>query len=91
MPADNNPMRNAAPGQGGLVMLNSFGSMFGSALVAAPVVGYLVWALATGAATWPLVFAGPLYGAAVAALGLRLAAGRLLERLPEILAKAVER
>ncbi|MEV0187809.1 transporter [Kitasatospora purpeofusca] len=91
MPADNNPMRNAAPGQGGLVMLNSFGSMFGSALVAAPVVGYLVWALATGAVTWPLLFAGPLYGAAVADLGLRLAAGRLLERLPEILAKAVER
>ncbi|MFB6892086.1 transporter [Kitasatospora sp. NPDC056327] len=91
MPADNNPMRNAAPGQGGLVMLNSFGSMFGSVLVAAPVVGWLAWALATDAPAWPLLFAGPLYGALVATLGLRLAAGRLLERLPEILAKAVER
>ncbi|MET8697623.1 transporter [Kitasatospora sp. NPDC004723] len=91
MPADNNPMRNAAPGQGGLVMLNSFGSMFGSVLLASPAIGYLGWALATDAPTWPLLFAGPLYGAVVAALGLRLAAGRLLERLPEILAKAVER
>ncbi|MEV6972908.1 transporter [Kitasatospora sp. NPDC093806] len=91
MPADNNPMRNAAPGQGGLVMLNSFGSMFGSALVAGPVIGYLAWALATDAPTWPVLLAGPLYGALVAVLGLRLAAGRLLERLPEILTKAVER
>ncbi len=91
MPADNNPMRNAAPGQGGLVMLNSFGSMFGSVVVAAPVVAYLGWALATDAATWPVLLVGPVYGAAVAAAGLRLAAGRLLERLPEILAKAVER
>ncbi|MFF2349207.1 transporter [Kitasatospora sp. NPDC058115] len=91
MPADNNPMRNAAPGQGGLVMLNSFGSMFGSVVVASPAIGYLAWALAAGAPTWPLLLAGPLYGAVIATLGLRLAAGRLLERLPEILAKAVER
>ncbi|MER7702765.1 transporter [Kitasatospora sp. NPDC097605] len=91
MPADNNPMRNAAPGQGGLVMLNSFGSMFGSVIVASPAIGYLAWAIAADAPTWPLLLAGPLYGALIATLGLRLAAGRLLERLPEILAKAVER
>ncbi|MFE7560323.1 transporter [Kitasatospora sp. NPDC057500] len=91
MPADNNPMRNAAPGQGGLVMLNSFGSMFGSVVVASPAVAYLAWALTTDSPTWPLLLAGPLYGALIATLGLRLAAGRLLERLPEILARAVER
>ncbi|GAA1400558.1 transporter [Kitasatospora putterlickiae] len=91
MPADNNPMRNAAPGQGGLVMLNSFGSMFGSVIVASPAIAYLAWALATDAPTWPLLLAGPLYGTLIATLGLRLAAGRLLERLPEILTKAVER
>ncbi|WP_369183843.1 hypothetical protein [Streptomyces sp. Y1] len=34
---------------------------------------------------------GPAYGALIAALGIRLAADRLLERLPEILAKAIER
>ncbi|MFI6845512.1 transporter [Kitasatospora sp. NBC_00085] len=91
MPADNNPMRNAAPGQGGLVLLNSFGSMFGAVLVSAPVAGYLGWALATDGPAWPVVLLGPLYGALVAFLGVRLAAGRLLERIPEILAKTVER
>ncbi|MEE1828925.1 transporter [Streptomyces sp. BE20] len=91
MPADNNPMRNAAPGQGGLVMVNSFGSIFGSAVLASPVAGYLGWALAADGPTWPVLLVGPAYGALVAALGLRLAAGRLLERLPEILAKTVER
>ncbi|MFD0272428.1 transporter [Kitasatospora sp. NPDC127111] len=91
MPADNNPMRNAAPGQAGLVMLNSFGSMFGAALLSTPVAGYLGWALITDGPAWPLLLAGPLYGALVAFLGIRLAAGRLLERVPEILAKTVER
>ncbi|WP_406199572.1 transporter [Kitasatospora sp. NBC_01560] len=91
MPSDSNPMRNAAPGQGGLVMLNSFGSMFGAALLAAPVGGYLGWALVTDGPAWPVLLLGPLYGALVAVLGVRLAAGRLLERIPEILAKTVER
>ncbi|MEV7772042.1 transporter [Kitasatospora sp. NPDC086791] len=91
MPADSNPMRNAAPGQGGLVMLNSFGSMFGVALLALPVGGYLGWALLSDGPSWPVLLIGPLYGALVAVLGVRMAAARLLERAPEILAKAVER
>ncbi|MFJ2776065.1 MULTISPECIES: transporter [unclassified Kitasatospora] len=91
MPADSNPMRNAAPGQGGLVMLNSFGSVFGATLLCLPVTGYLGWALITDGPAWPVLLLGPLYGALVAVLGIRLAAGRLLERGPEILAKAVER
>ncbi|WP_329488151.1 transporter [Kitasatospora sp. NBC_01246] len=91
MPSDNNPMRNAAPGQGGLVMLNSFGSMFGAALLSLPVSGYLGWALLSDGPAWPVLALGLLYGALVAFLGIRLAAGRLLERAPEILAKAVER
>ncbi|MFE6052042.1 transporter [Kitasatospora sp. NPDC056446] len=91
MPADSNPMRNAAPGQSGLVLLNSFGSMIGVALLALPVVGYLGWALLSDAPSWPVLLVGPLYGALVAVLGVRMAATRLLERAPEILAKAVER
>ncbi|MFE3107448.1 transporter [Kitasatospora indigofera] len=91
MPADGNPMRNAAPGQSGLTLLNSFGSMVGVLLLALPVGGYLAWALADGGPAWPVLLLGPLYGAGAAALGVRLAAGRLLGRLPEILAKAVER
>ncbi|WP_037898968.1 hypothetical protein [Streptomyces sp. NRRL S-350] len=91
MPADSNPMRNAAPGQSGLVMLNSFGSMFGVAVLALPVGGYLAWALTSDGPNWPVLLVGPLYGALVAVLGVRLAATRLLERTPEILAKAVQR
>ncbi|WP_459647339.1 transporter [Kitasatospora sp. Ki12] len=91
MPADSNPMRNAAPGQGGLIMLNSFGSMVGVALLALPVGGYLGWALLSDGPSWPVLLIGPLYGALVAVLGVRTAATRLLERTPEILAKAVER
>ncbi|MFG3226591.1 transporter [Kitasatospora sp. NPDC048194] len=91
MPADSNPMRNAAPGQGGLILLNQFGSMIGVALLTLPVGGYLLWALASDGPTWPVLLLGPLYGGLVGALGLRLAATRLLERTPEILAKAIER
>ncbi|MFJ2576293.1 transporter [Kitasatospora aureofaciens] len=91
MPADSNPMRNAAPGQSGLVLLNQFGSMFGVALLALPIGGYLLWALTGDGPTWPLLLLGPLYGALVAYAGIRLAAVRLLERTPEILAKAIER
>ncbi|MER7766211.1 transporter [Kitasatospora sp. NPDC096140] len=91
MPADSNPMRNAAPGQSGLVMLNSFGSMIGVALLALPVGGYLGWALISDGPSWPVLLIGPLYGALVAVLGVRMAATRLLERAPEILATAVER
>ncbi|SOB83580.1 transporter [Streptomyces sp. 1331.2] len=91
MPADSNPMRNAAPGQGGLILLNQFGSMVGVALLTLPVGGYLAWALLSGGPSWPVLLIGALYGALVAVVGVRLAAARLLERIPEILAKAIER
>ncbi|MFE3874330.1 transporter [Kitasatospora sp. NPDC059146] len=91
MPADSNPMRNAAPGQGGLILLNQFGSMLGVAVLSLPVGGYLLWALLSDGPTWPLLLLGPAYGALVATLGIRLAAPRLLERVPEIMAKAIER
>ncbi len=91
MPADSNPMRNAAAGQGGVVMLNSFGSMIGVGLLTLPVIAVLAALLLSGGPAWLLLAVGPLYGAALATLGLRLAANRLLDRLPEILATAVER
>ncbi|GAA3028287.1 transporter [Kitasatospora albolonga] len=86
LPADSNPMRNAAPGQGGLVMLNTFGSMLLAALIASPV-ALLMLVLPE----WTVLPGGLLYGALFAVLGTRLAAARLLERLPEILATAIER
>ncbi|MFC9325309.1 transporter [Kitasatospora sp. NPDC057015] len=91
MPADNSPMRSAAPGQGGLTLLNTFGSMVGVLLLGLPVGGYLLWASAGHGPAWAVLPLGPLYGALAVVLGIRIAAGRLLGRLPEILAKAVER
>ncbi|MEU9133237.1 transporter [Kitasatospora sp. NPDC048540] len=91
MPADGNPMRGAAPGQTGVVLLNSFGSMVGVAVLASPVGALLLWLLGDGGPAWTVLAAGPLYGVLVAALGVRIAAGRLVGRLPEILAVVVER
>ncbi|GAA1159767.1 ABC-2 type transport system permease protein [Kitasatospora gansuensis] len=86
MPADSNPMRNAAPGQGGVVLLNTFGSMLGVLVITGPV-ALLLFALPG----WALLPIGIGFGALLAVGGTRLAAGRLLERLPEILATAIER
>ncbi|MEV4556580.1 transporter [Kitasatospora sp. NPDC049285] len=91
LPADGNPMRNAAPGQNGVVMLNAFGSMIGVAVLCLPVGALLGWLLLDHRAAWPVLPVGVLYGAALALLGMRLAAGRLLTRSPEILARVVER
>ncbi|MER8183931.1 transporter [Kitasatospora sp. NPDC094015] len=91
MPADGNPMRGAAPGQTGVVLLNSFGSMVGVAVLTLPVGGLLLWLLDSGGPAWTVLPAGPVYGALVAVGGLRFAAGRLLDRLPEILAVVTER
>lgn len=91
MPADGNPMQNAAPGQTGLVLANMVGSLVGTSVLTLPL-GILALALhlADGPA-WALLPVGALYGAGVAALGIRIAAARLLRRLPEVLASVVER
>ncbi|MGK4581336.1 transporter [Kitasatospora sp. HPMI-4] len=91
MPADSNPMRSAAPGQSGLVLLNGFGSMIGVALLNLPLGGVLGWLLVSHGPSWVVLPIGLCYGAAVAALGVALAAPRLLSRLPEILNTAIER
>ncbi|MFF4343572.1 transporter [Kitasatospora sp. NPDC001540] len=91
LPADGNPMRNAAPGQNGAVMLNAFGSMVGVAVLCLPVGALLGFLLLGHRPAWPLLPAGALYGAGLALLGIRLASGRLLGRAPEILAKVIER
>ncbi|MGW4694562.1 transporter [Kitasatospora cineracea] len=91
LPADGNPMRNAAPGQNGAVMLNAFGSMIGVALLCLPFGALLGFLLLGHHPAWPVLPVGVLYGAGAALLGIRLASGRLLARAPEILAKVVER
>ncbi|MGW4383693.1 transporter [Kitasatospora sp. NPDC004531] len=91
LPADGNPMRSAAPGQNGVVMLNAFGSMFGVLLGCAPVGVALGVLVATDRALWPVLPLGVLYGAALALLGIRVASAGLIKRLPEILARVIER
>ncbi|MFC5640569.1 transporter [Kitasatospora cinereorecta] len=91
MPVDASPMRSAAPGQSGVVLLNTFGAMLGVALLTLPLGGALLWFALADLPTWPLLPLGLAYGAGLAALGLHLAARRLPGRVPEILAHAIER
>ncbi|SHL93487.1 transporter [Actinacidiphila paucisporea] len=83
-----NPFANAAPGQSGLVMLNVFGGTVAGTALCLPVLGPVIALHLTGhhAFLWLALPVGALYGAALAALSLRLTAPRLLDRLPEILA-----
>ncbi|MCQ4207005.1 transporter [Streptomyces longispororuber] len=80
--------KNVAPGQAGLAWISIFGGMVAAALLCAPVLALTVTLHATGADNWSwlLLPVGTAYGAAVAVLGLRLAAPRTAARLPEILA-----
>ncbi|MFD8593796.1 transporter [Kitasatospora sp. NPDC059646] len=91
LPADGNPMRSAAPGQNGVVMANAFGSMIGVVVGCLPVGALLGFLLLGHHPAWLLLPVGLLYGAAMVLLGIRVAAGGLLKRLPEILAKVIER
>ncbi|MGA5701282.1 transporter [Peterkaempfera bronchialis] len=91
MPADGSPMQNAAPGQSALVMGNMLGSMVGVLALCVPLgVLALVLHLADGP-TWVMLAVGPLYGLGMAVLGIRFAARRMVDRLPEILVSVIER
>jgi ABC-2 type transport system permease protein len=81
--------KNVAPGQAGLAWISIFGGMVAAALLCSPFIALVIWAnvSASGADwSWLLLPAGAVYGAALALLGLRLAAPRTAARLPEILA-----
>lgn len=80
--------RNIAPGQAGLAWISIFGGMVGAALLCAPVIGLDVWlAVSSGGDEWRWVLlpVGAVYGVLIGWGGLRLAAPRVVERLPEIL------
>ncbi|MBC9727155.1 transporter [Streptomyces sp. TRM68367] len=80
--------KNVAPGQTGLAWISIFGGMVAAALLCAPVIALTIWLNVSadgGGLTWLLLPVGTAYGAAVTALGLRLAAPRTAGRLPEIL------
>ncbi|MFI2434410.1 transporter [Streptomyces sp. NPDC018693] len=81
--------KNVAPGQAGLAWISIFGGMLSAALLCAPVITATIWLnVSAGGDTWTwLLLPGcAAYGAGLTWLGLRLAAPRTAERLPEILA-----
>lgn len=79
--------KNVAPGQAGLAWISIFGGMVSAALLCAPVIGLTIWLHIAGAEDrlWLLLPVGAVYGALIGWGGLRLAAPRTAERLPEIL------
>ncbi|MFC4506383.1 MULTISPECIES: transporter [Streptomyces] len=80
--------KNVAPGQTGLAWIAVFGGMVAAALLCAPVIAATIWLNVSAggdAWTWVLLPAGAAYGTAITLLGLRLAAPRTADRLPEIL------
>jgi ABC-2 type transport system permease protein len=80
--------KNVAPGQTGLAWISIFGGMVTAAVLCAPVIALTIWLNVSGTGhglLWLLLPAGTVYGAALALLGLRLAAPLTARRLPEIL------
>ncbi|MBD3554117.1 transporter [Streptomyces sp. SP18CM02] len=79
--------KNVVPGQGGLAWISIFGGMVAAGLLASPVIAATVWMHLADHhdALWLMVPGGLVYGALVAWAGLRIAAPRTANRLPEIL------
>ncbi|WRZ92258.1 transporter [Streptomyces sp. NBC_01007] len=81
--------KNVAPGQAGLAWISIFGGMVSAALLASPVIALTIWLNVSADGdrwSWLLLPVGAVYGALITLLGLRLAAPRTAQRLPEILA-----
>lgn len=80
--------KNVVPGQGGLAWISILGGMLAAALLAGPVIALTVWMHVADHqdALWLVVPAGIVYGAFIGWAGLRFAAPRTANRLPEILA-----
>ncbi|MFD7069125.1 transporter [Streptomyces sp. NPDC059913] len=80
--------KNVAPGQAGLAWISMFGGMFSAGLLCLPLVGVTIWLHVADHQPWlwTLLPGGIVYGALVVWAGLRIAAPRTADRLPEILA-----
>ncbi|MEU4200931.1 transporter [Streptomyces sp. NPDC045470] len=85
IPAESN--KNVAPGQGAIAWFSLFGGMLVSAVLAAPMIGLLIWLHVAGlhSLLWLLLPVGAAYGVGIALLGMRVAAPLVARRLPEIL------
>ncbi|WP_424861737.1 transporter [Streptomyces sp. MMS24-I29] len=80
--------KNVAPGQAGLAWISIFGGMISAMVLGVPVITATVWLSVTDQHEWlwALLPAGAVYGALILWAGLRIAAPRTADRLPEILA-----
>ncbi|MFB6814190.1 transporter [Streptomyces sp. NPDC056347] len=80
--------KNVAPGQAGLAWISMFGGMLSAGLLCLPLIGTTIWLHVADHQQWlwTLLPAGIVYGALIVWAGLRIAAPRTAERLPEILA-----
>ncbi|MFB7027653.1 MULTISPECIES: transporter [unclassified Streptomyces] len=80
--------KNVVPGQAGLAWISIFGGMLAAALLCAPLIGAAVYFHVADRQSllWTLLPAGALYGALLVWAGLKTAAPRTANRLPEILA-----
>ncbi|MEU8709561.1 transporter [Streptomyces sp. NPDC048565] len=81
-------LKNVAPGQAGLAWISIFGGVIAAAVLSGPVIGLTIWLHVADhqGQLWLLLPVGAVYGAFVGWLGVRLAAPRMANRLPEILA-----
>ncbi|MFJ2583707.1 transporter [Streptomyces sp. NPDC087538] len=80
--------KNVAPGQAGLAWISIFGGMVSAGLLCAPLIAVTIWLHVADHEQWLwlLLPVGAGYGALIAWAGLRAAAPRTADRLPEILA-----
>lgn len=80
--------KNVAAGQVGLAWISIFGGMISAAVLCAPVITItiLLHAASGQSATWVLLPVGAAYGLLIGWAGVRMAAPRTANRLPEILA-----
>ncbi|MGW0788283.1 transporter [Streptomyces sp. NPDC002911] len=80
--------KNVVPGQAGLAWISILGGMVAAAVLSGPVIGLTVWLHVADheGQLWLLLPVGAVYGAFIGWLGVRLAAPRTADRLPEILA-----
>ncbi|MEW2067893.1 transporter [Streptomyces sp. NPDC007346] len=80
--------KNVAPGQGGLAWISIMTGMLAAPVLAGPVIALTIWLHVADhdGALWLVIPAGIVYGASLGWAGLRIAAPRTANRLPEILA-----
>ncbi|MFJ9057431.1 transporter [Streptomyces sp. NPDC102409] len=80
--------KNVVPGQAGLAWISILGGMVAAAVLSGPVIGLTVWLHVADRQDllWLLLPVGAVYGSFIGWLGVRLAAPRVADRLPEILA-----